>query len=286
MSQQLQTISRTQPAKALASPEFMTMSDLEHKDELLAMMRALYAEDEAASPVDESRFSANVVSLVAQPLRGRIVLFQEHLSLCGYALLIPYWSNEFAGTLLFVDEMFVIPEARNRGIGRNFFKFLRETRPFDAVALALEVNPTNAGARRLYESLGFRPRQNTSSPAASTIAAKQRSTATWPYNPSSLPSRRRPPSSRFRRLRDAWNTRDPERVALAYSEDSEWRNRTEFLKGRKEIKHFFAGSGPRSWTIVSRRRCGASARTALRSLSSTNGMTIAGSAPLLWRRAL
>ena len=35
---------------------------------------------------------------------------------------------------------------------------------------------------------------------------------------------------------DAWNTRDPERIAIAYSEDSEWRNRTEFVKGRDEIK--------------------------------------------------
>jgi nuclear transport factor 2 (NTF2) superfamily protein len=37
---------------------------------------------------------------------------------------------------------------------------------------------------------------------------------------------------------DAWNTRDPERVALAYTEDSEWRNRDEFLQGREEIKDF------------------------------------------------
>jgi nuclear transport factor 2 (NTF2) superfamily protein len=37
---------------------------------------------------------------------------------------------------------------------------------------------------------------------------------------------------------DAWNTRDPDRVALAYSEDSEWRNRTEFLRGREEIRAF------------------------------------------------
>lgn len=36
----------------------------------------------------------------------------------------------------------------------------------------------------------------------------------------------------------AWNTRDPERVALAYTEDSEWRNRSEFLQGREEIKAF------------------------------------------------
>ena len=37
---------------------------------------------------------------------------------------------------------------------------------------------------------------------------------------------------------DAWNTKDPDRVALAYSEDSKWRNRTEFLTGRDQIKAF------------------------------------------------
>jgi len=37
---------------------------------------------------------------------------------------------------------------------------------------------------------------------------------------------------------DLWNTRDPERVVLAYTEDSEWRNRVESLKGRAEIKAF------------------------------------------------
>ena len=37
---------------------------------------------------------------------------------------------------------------------------------------------------------------------------------------------------------DAWNSRDPERVALAYSPDSEWRNRTEFLSGRSAIVAF------------------------------------------------
>ena len=37
---------------------------------------------------------------------------------------------------------------------------------------------------------------------------------------------------------DAWNSRDPERVALAYSQQSEWRNRTEFLHGREEIIAF------------------------------------------------
>ena len=37
---------------------------------------------------------------------------------------------------------------------------------------------------------------------------------------------------------DAWNSRDPERVALAYTEDSDWRNRDEFFKGREAIQAF------------------------------------------------
>ncbi len=37
---------------------------------------------------------------------------------------------------------------------------------------------------------------------------------------------------------NAWNTRDPEKVALAYSENSQWRNRDEFFEGREAIKEF------------------------------------------------
>lgn len=37
---------------------------------------------------------------------------------------------------------------------------------------------------------------------------------------------------------DAWNTRDPDRVVLGYTEDSRWRNRGEFLVGRDEIREF------------------------------------------------
>ena len=44
---------------------------------------------------------------------------------------------------------------------------------------------------------------------------------------------------------DAWNTRDQERVALAYTEDSEWRNRDTFVKGRDEIREFLRGKWDR-----------------------------------------
>ena len=50
--------------------------------------------------------------------------------------------------------------------------------------------------------------------------------------------------AKVRRAEDAWNTRDPQRVALAYTVDSRWRNRAEFISGREEIVQFLT----RKWS--------------------------------------
>ncbi|ESZ03795.1 nuclear transport factor 2 family protein [Mesorhizobium sp. M1060] len=45
-------------------------------------------------------------------------------------------------------------------------------------------------------------------------------------------------AQKARMAEDAWNSRDPERVSLAYTQDSTWRNRAEFVSGRNEIVSF------------------------------------------------
>jgi nuclear transport factor 2 (NTF2) superfamily protein len=52
---------------------------------------------------------------------------------------------------------------------------------------------------------------------------------------------------------DAWNTRDPERVAQAYTEDSQWRNREEFFTGRAEIVAFLTRKWQREQDYVLRK---------------------------------
>ena len=51
-------------------------------------------------------------------------------------------------------------------------------------------------------------------------------------------------AQKVRMAEDAWNTRDPDRVALAYTTDSRWRNRSEFFQGREAIRGFLA----RKWS--------------------------------------
>ena len=60
-------------------------------------------------------------------------------------------------------------------------------------------------------------------------------------------------AQKVRAAEDAWNSRDPERVSLAYTEDSQWRNRDTFLTGRAEIVDFLTAKWARELDYVLRK---------------------------------
>jgi len=59
-----------------------------------------------------------------------------------------------------------------------------------------------------------------------------------PFTPETAPLK-------ARAAEDAWNTRDPQRVSLAYTTDSQWRNRTDFIEGREAITAFLTSKWQR-----------------------------------------
>jgi ribosomal protein S18 acetylase RimI-like enzyme len=137
------------------SVSFVTMTDRRHADHVVRMMRELYAADPSMHDVDTTRFPATIDQLLAEPSRGRILLLMRENVVAGYAIVIPYWSNEFGGTVAIVDELLVEQAFRGQGIARAFFAFLEADRRFDAAAFVLSVSPANVRARALYESVGF-----------------------------------------------------------------------------------------------------------------------------------
>jgi nuclear transport factor 2 (NTF2) superfamily protein len=70
-----------------------------------------------------------------------------------------------------------------------------------------------------------------------------------PYPPFDLDSA----LAKVQAAEDAWNTRDPERVSLAYTPDSVWRNRDTFIRGRAEIVAFLTGKWERELDYVLRK---------------------------------
>jgi nuclear transport factor 2 (NTF2) superfamily protein len=78
-------------------------------------------------------------------------------------------------------------------------------------------------------SANVEPKQNEVIPHSNHIPERR-----LPVPPFSLATA----TQKVRMAEDGWNSRDPERVALAYSPDSCWRNRAEFVNGRREIVAF------------------------------------------------
>jgi len=140
----------------MSSVEFITMTDRRFQADVLRMMGELYEHDDIR--VNPASFPKTIDYVLANPTRGRIVLAVENDRVQAYALVIPYWSNEWGGTVALLDELLVDREFRGRGIAKAFLQFLERERPFDAVVVMLEVSPQNTQARALYESMGFADR--------------------------------------------------------------------------------------------------------------------------------
>ena len=81
------------------------------------------------------------------------LIFEQEGLAAGYALLCKTYSQEAGGMAVWIDELFVLPEFRSRGIGRNFFAELEKIVP--AARYRLEIEPDNARAEKLYRSMGF-----------------------------------------------------------------------------------------------------------------------------------
>ena len=123
------------------------------------MIHELSYEDPSTELITDKKISLTIRELSKNPNRGRIVVFEEGKAVIGYAILIPYWSNEYGGNVLHIDELYVKPEHRGRGIATRFIKQILRSKQ-GTVAFQLEVTPTNTRAKNYYGKLGFRKSRN------------------------------------------------------------------------------------------------------------------------------
>jgi ribosomal protein S18 acetylase RimI-like enzyme len=133
-------------------------ADPRDDDEIVRMCVALNAENPGPDPVPAAHMQQTLQTLRKEPQRGRVAVLELNEHLCGYALLISFWSNELGGEVCVVDEIYVKPEHRGRQHATRLIEHLAaRSGPFasTAVALTLEITPDNVHARRLYERLRF-----------------------------------------------------------------------------------------------------------------------------------
>lgn len=127
--------------------------------EIQQLAMALYVEDVVGEAMTPTKVARTVAEFERHPQRGRALVAESAEGVVGYAFVVWFWSNEYGGAIAVVDELYVVPAWRGRGVGSAFFERILADHP-EAIALDIEVSPENERAQGWYERRGFRPTRN------------------------------------------------------------------------------------------------------------------------------
>jgi ribosomal protein S18 acetylase RimI-like enzyme len=124
---------------------------------LLPLVRDFCSEDD--HPFEEGPARAAFEGLLRDDRHGRAFVIEDEGALAGYLVVTFGYSIEFRGRDAFVDELYVVPARRGRGLGREALRVAEDCcRQAGASAVHLEVGRDNARAQELYREWGFRDR--------------------------------------------------------------------------------------------------------------------------------
>src|SRR6058998_444319 len=121
-----------------------------------ALLVAQLREHDVTTP--EAKLASAINAVLRHPERGRILVAIERGRPVGLAALSFVWPLEHGGRSAWLEELYVEPAARGRGLGtRLLHAALRIAAETGAVAIDLEVDADHQRAARLYAREGFRP---------------------------------------------------------------------------------------------------------------------------------
>jgi GNAT superfamily N-acetyltransferase len=127
---------------------------------LTALAARFYDEEPTEKPFCAENMENTVHELNCHPEKGTVFVIEKGNDLVGYAIVINYWSNEYGGNILNIDELYLLPAHRRQGIARDFIGLLERVAPAGTIAMQLEVARANKGACGFYKKIGFTVRSN------------------------------------------------------------------------------------------------------------------------------
>jgi GNAT superfamily N-acetyltransferase len=136
-------------------PVSITQATYPDLDLLLPMMRHMQADDPWTEPFHEPTVRANLSELLANPVYGVVYIAREESSPIAYLVICFDYSLEYRGKGAWIDELFVEPTHRGKGIGTQLLDLAEAaSRQHHAKFLHLEVTHGNP-AIDLYRRRGF-----------------------------------------------------------------------------------------------------------------------------------
>jgi GNAT superfamily N-acetyltransferase len=129
------------------------LSDVEHIVELQLQM----AYETEGIQLDRQTVTKGVQGVFRQPQRGHYWVAEEGDKILAVFLSIPEWSDWRNATVLWIHSLYVIPEARKKGVFSKMFRNLKQQveQSQELAGLRLYVDKQNKPAQTVYEKLGM-----------------------------------------------------------------------------------------------------------------------------------
>lgn len=125
------------------------------RDFYINSVKAFYSSDAVMHNISDEYITKTFDELMNSETYAQCYIFEKDEKRAGYALLAKTFSQEAGGEVLWIDEIFILPEFRSKGLGSEFFAFLKENS--NAARLRLEFCPSNEKAIEVYKRQGFQP---------------------------------------------------------------------------------------------------------------------------------
>ncbi len=123
------------------------------KSAVMEMMRVFYSSDAVSTNGSFEIFENDVELCIKGDAYVEGYVFEERGILQGYTMLAKSYSTEFGKHCVWVEDIYIKPEFRGKGLAKNFFDLLDEKYPDHVIRL--EVEDCNHRAVKVYKSAGF-----------------------------------------------------------------------------------------------------------------------------------
>ena len=135
----------------------MTIRKLEQKDFdiVLDMMQVFYASDALLVHPDDTVLKRTLGDAIADGPYVTGYGFEVEGNLVGYGMVSRSYSTETGGICLWIEDIYIQPAFRGRGIGTEFLRFVEKIGQGTAVRLRLEAEPENEKAISVYQNAGY-----------------------------------------------------------------------------------------------------------------------------------
>ena len=125
--------------------------------ESIVKLQLQMAQETEGLKLDRDVVTKGVRGVFQEPARGTYWMAEEEGQILGMLLAIPEWSDWRNGTVLWIHSLYVVPEARGRGVFKKLYLNLRKQvmESPELVGLRLYVDKQNKPAQKVYEKLGM-----------------------------------------------------------------------------------------------------------------------------------